>query len=198
MARRSSDILTGHIHRVYEGPSAGPGVARDTDPPTEDPWRRPQAQGTPNPPEPEVIDVAPVVTIRSGPTQATFETEEGMVVQAIEELPLDETKPMRLPVEHGYEGLAAILDEALAQAQSGKGKDRHARDGQRFEDQPIFAINQLLGSLDGNAYQIIKKVSEAVGQIRKGNAAGGRRDLLGAIVYAAATIALADQGLGKG
>lgn len=194
MARRSSDILTGHLPPVFKGPSAGPGVARDADPPTENPWRR--AQGTPQPLEPQVVAMGhSMVTIQAA---VSLETEEGMVAQAIEELPLDETHPHRLPVEPGYEGLAAILDEALAQAQSGKGKDRHARDGQRFEDQPIFAINQLLGSLDGNAYQIIKKVSEAVGQIRKGNAAGGRRDLLGAIVYAAATIALADQGLGKG
>jgi hypothetical protein len=190
MARpHSSNLLTGNLPQVFKPPLAGPGAARVDDESTENPWRR--AVGTP---PPEVVDVAPVVTIH-----AVFEADdESEVAQAIQELPLDDTRPVRLPVEIGYEGLAAILDEALAQAQSGKGKDRHARDGQRFEDQPIFAINQLLGSLDGNAYQIVKKVTEAVGQIRKGNAAGGRRDLLGAIVYAAATIALADQGVGKG
>lgn len=171
MPRSTSDILHGHLPVVFKTPAAGPG-AREAEPVTENPWRR--AVGTPQP---------------------EIETDEGVVEAAIQNLDLSEIPVVRLAVQHGYEGLAAILDEALAQAQSGKGRERHASD-EAFEDQPIFTINEMLGSLDGTAYQVIKKTREAVGQARRGDVQGARRNLLGTIVYAAATIGLVDRGVG--
>jgi hypothetical protein len=172
----NSNLLTGHLPVVFQAPAAGPGAAREAEPLTENPWRKPSTRpplGTPKP-----VDV---------------ETDEGLrVMAAIEDLPLEDAEPLpvvRLAIEHGYEGLASILDEALAQAQSGKGAQRHQqRAGQRFEDQPMQKISDLLDTNAGMAYQAIKKLTEACGQIDAGNREGGVRDLLGTIVYTAGII----------
>lgn len=88
---------------------------------------------------------------------------------------------MSVPV--GYEILAAILQEALDQAACGKGKERHAQAGRALDRQPICEIARMVGPA-GPAFQAIKKVQEAM-RLPPDRAVP---ELLGAIVYAAATI----------
>lgn len=64
-----------------------------------------------------------------------------------------------------YTSLRSVLDEAYAQAATGKGKERHAG-GQPFEDQPMQVISDMLGSNDGMAYQAIKKIREGLSTLR--------------------------------
>ena len=87
-------------------------------------------------------------------------------------------------VVHGYEPLFHILQKALFQAQSGKGKERHAQD-KPFIRQPILEIGRMVGH-GSTAGQVIKKTQEAM-RLPKDRAIA---ELLGAINYAAATILL--------
>lgn len=61
-----------------------------------------------------------------------------------------------------YASLREVLDHALDQASAGKGKERHAPNGERFEDQRMLSISRLLVSEYGMAYQVCKKVSEGL------------------------------------
>lgn len=61
-----------------------------------------------------------------------------------------------------YAALREVLDMALDQASAGKGKERHAPNGERFEDQRMLSISRLLVSEYGMAYQVCKKVSEGL------------------------------------
>lgn len=90
-------------------------------------------------------------------------------------------------VRCGYEPLAEILIEALDQSQAGKGKERHARGETPFVDQPILSIARMTG-VGGPAFQAIKKVQEACGMMELGEHDRAVRELLGAIVYTAATV----------
>jgi DNA repair ATPase RecN len=83
-----------------------------------------------------------------------------------------------------YESLREILAEALKQASEGKGKERHAMDGEPFEKQPICEIARRLGG--GDLFQAVKKIYESV-RLPKEAAV---RELLGAINYIAAEIIL--------
>lgn len=94
----------------------------------------------------------------------------------------------RLPVTPGYESLASVLDEALAHAQSGKGKERHSS-GEPFIEQPIVTICEDLGSPQFAVGQAHKKSREA---LRMGRLAA-RHELLGAINYLAAAILVLDR-----
>lgn len=87
-------------------------------------------------------------------------------------------------VPDGYEDLAAVLELAFSQAAYGKGKERHA-DELVFRDQPIFDIADLVGA-GFQTGQAIKKTSEAVGMMKRGNFDAARIEFLGAIVYLAA------------
>lgn len=85
----------------------------------------------------------------------------------------------------GYEPLAAILQEALDQAQYGKGKRCHAN-GKPFLEQPIMVGARECGP-GSMAYQARKKILEAL------NCTDDERaieDLLGAINYTAAMVIL--------
>lgn len=84
----------------------------------------------------------------------------------------------------GYEKLADVLHRAFQQAASGKGKERHASDGVAFEKQPMSAINELLGSIDGYLYQAAKKATEA----RRLPPGRDVAELLGAINYLAGAV----------
>ena len=96
------------------------------------------------------------------------------------------------PVE-GYEPLARVLGLAYDQSAKGKGKERHAN-ARPFAKQPIMEIGRMLGSTaDGEMYQIIKKVQEASNMVARGNAPAAKAELLGAIVYAAATYLLIEE-----
>lgn len=95
----------------------------------------------------------------------------------------------RVAAAPGYELLAAVLDDALHQAQTGKGRKRHGFSGSSFEEQTILVLNEKLGSIHGQAYQACKKVIEAT----RLSAARARRDLLGAINYIAAALIQIDR-----
>ena len=84
--------------------------------------------------------------------------------------------------------LAKVLIEAYEHAASGKGADRHDANGATIEDQPIVAFGRMLNSIDGHAYQVMKKAHEASLMARRGNAQGAIAEMLGVINYAAAAI----------
>lgn len=93
----------------------------------------------------------------------------------------------------GYEPLARILGLAYDQSAKGKGKERHAN-AKPFLKQPIMEIGRMLGSTaDGEFYQVIKKAQEASNMVAKGNTSGAKAELLGVIVYAAATYLLIEE-----
>jgi len=83
-----------------------------------------------------------------------------------------------------YATLTHALDAALAQAASGKGKERHAN-GKPFDKQPIMEIGRMVGP----GYQIgqaMKKGQEAMGMVSRGERDRAQAELLGAINYMAA------------
>lgn len=88
--------------------------------------------------------------------------------------------PMAAP---GYEILAAVLQRAFSQAAHGKGKERHAQAGERFEDQMMqdmarrFGVGALLS-------QAFKKSEES----QRLPLDRGVNELLGAIVYLAGAV----------
>lgn len=89
----------------------------------------------------------------------------------------------------GYEALAAILQEALNQAQLGKGKERHAAEAEPFSKQKICEITRRVG-LGFPVGQAVKKVEEA---LRLGGDAGCR-EMLGAINYICAAVICSREG----
>lgn len=88
----------------------------------------------------------------------------------------------------GYDKLFDVLMQAFEQAAGGKGKERHARDGVAFEDQPMSQINKQLGSIDGFIYQAHKKSLEAK-RLPDGRA---QAELLGSINYIAGAVIAID------
>jgi len=90
---------------------------------------------------------------------------------------------IRVEVDSGYVSLFGVLKEALEQAQAGKGKERHAKDGEPFEQQKICEITRRVG-LGGPLFQVCKKTIEA----QKLGGERGVQELLGAINYLAAAI----------
>lgn len=92
--------------------------------------------------------------------------------------------PARIPIARGYEQLAAVLDAALAQAQSGKGKERHAGEGEAFHDQQIVQLCEWMGSTQGDVFQAAKKAIEST-RLPDDRA---EAELLGAINYLAAAV----------
>jgi hypothetical protein len=87
-----------------------------------------------------------------------------------------------------YGPLDSVLREALAQASTGKGKERHAR-GRDFVDQPILTIGRMVGA-GYPVGQLMKKGQEAVGMVARGDRDKAVAELLGVIVYAAAAVIL--------
>ncbi len=82
----------------------------------------------------------------------------------------------------GYGELASVLQAALNQAQSGKGKERHATD-KPFTQQPIMQIRRMVGS-GYTLGQAMKKAQES----QRLPADQAEVDLLGAINYLAAEV----------
>jgi hypothetical protein len=116
--------------------------------------------------------------------------------QAIPEIPTTFGKAFAKPVKDdsvvlgtdGYESLARILQEAYEQSASGKGKERHAN-GLPFSEQIINTLPEMLGNMEGLGgltYQVMKKTHEAVAMAGRNQLPHARKELLGAIVYAAA------------
>lgn len=85
-------------------------------------------------------------------------------------------------VKDGYYPLFAVLNDALNQAQIGKGAERHA-DGQPFTEQPVLSITRAVG-LGFPLGQAMKKIQEC----QRMDADAAKRELLGAINYLAAAI----------
>jgi len=85
-----------------------------------------------------------------------------------------------------YESLKGVLDAALTQASQGKGKARHAVDGEAFEDQQICEITRRLSGhpAGGALFQAVKKIYES-GRLDQ---AAAEAELLGAINYISAAI----------
>lgn len=91
--------------------------------------------------------------------------------------------PARLAAEPGYESLALVLDEALADAQFGKGLARHAS-GEPFHDQQIVQFGEWMGNTGFAVGQACKKAIEST----RLDATAARAELLGAINYLAAAV----------
>jgi len=92
---------------------------------------------------------------------------------------------MAVDIPEEYDMLHDILHEALVQAACGKGRDRHAAQGERFEEQRMQTISHLLRTERGMAFQAIKKLTEGL-DLEDINAQ--KRELLGAINYIAGII----------
>lgn len=97
--------------------------------------------------------------------------------------------------EPGYEPLAGVLQEALDQAQHGKGKDRHAVTqgvARPFDRQPILEIGRMAGP-GFDVGQAMKKAHEAC-ELPPDRAVA---ELLGAINYLAAAVMLIRERAGE-
>lgn len=94
---------------------------------------------------------------------------------------------------HPYHQLARALAFAFFQSAVGKGVERHAGVGQRFEEQQIVRDPLLAQGIGGVGFQVRKKVLEAERATARGEGALARRELLGAIVYAAAAHYVTEQ-----
>ena len=90
----------------------------------------------------------------------------------------------KFSLDEDYRSLAGVLVEAYHQAQSGKGKERHAN-GLAFENQPMQTISGMLDSDKGMAYQACKKIVEATNMQ---SLPAFEREILGAINYLAGMI----------
>jgi len=118
-------------------------------------------------------------------------------------VPAHATKPsdqVKYPVPHtptaiqpGYESLATVLQCALDQSQSGKGKERHATGDTPFLQQPICTIGRMTG-IGYNVGQAMKKGQEAMRLPRD----RAQAELLGAIVYLASAYLLLGERDGNG
>lgn len=119
--------------------------------------------------------------IRESITEGTWRADsiEGSTEEAIV------AKWSSLPLPVGYESLADVLHEAIAQAAIGKGLERHA-DDRPFHDQPILRETQAVG-LGFPAGQARKKILEAV-RCCQDQPERAVADLLGAINYTAALV----------
>lgn len=87
-----------------------------------------------------------------------------------------------------YESLKQVLNNALSQASEGKGKERHAEEGEPFEKQQIVEIGRRLqgNPAAGPLFQAVKKIYES-GRLDDEK---GIHELYGAINYIAAAIIL--------
>lgn len=88
-----------------------------------------------------------------------------------------------------YAELRRVLDLALEQASTGKGKERHAIEGERFEDQQIVQLGVWMGSHHFEVGQACKKLLEST-RLKPG---AGKREILGAINYAVAAYLLLER-----
>lgn len=116
------------------------------------------------------------------PIGGTDEEWRGLSRRVVEAATTATSGLTRLAVRPGYEDLAIILDEALEQAQAGKGYLRHGAGAERWDDQVIGIVPRLQGHPGGVVYQVVKKVLECERMV---DPDARYREALGAIVYAA-------------
>ena len=106
-------------------------------------------------------------------------------IGALSALPIaDSSQPPKEGFEASYTALKWVLGLAVEQASAGKGLERHASPGERFEEQQIVKIGLWLGqrgSPDFNLGQAAKKALEAARLPRE----HAQAEILGAINYLA-------------
>lgn len=118
-------------------------------------------------------------------SKADFTAQQAAIAPAVAGLGIDPGEPgggrnaVSVEIPPGYDKLFAVLMQAFEQASGGKGKERHAKEGVPFEEQPMSQINKQLGSIDGFIYQAHKKSLEAK-RLPDGRA---QAELLGAVNY---------------
>ena len=95
-------------------------------------------------------------------------------------------KAEMLNVRSGYEKLGWVLENALDQAQNGKGNARHQIGDAPFHKQPICELGRLYGT-GYNFGQAAKKAHETN---QLGSKEAKVAELLGSIVYLAAAVIL--------
>lgn len=98
---------------------------------------------------------------------------------------MPDVKKVTIDLVEGYEPLLTVLIDALNQAQFGKGKERHAND-KPFVMQPIITETVALG-IAAPIYQVRKKALETITIENLHGADSAYAEMLGAIVYSAAT-----------
>lgn len=91
-----------------------------------------------------------------------------------------------------YEPLRLILNDALAQAATGKGHERHSN-GEPWTDQPICTIGRQVG-IGFNTGQALKKTGEAMGMLSRNQRKAAEAEILGAINYLASAVLLIREG----
>ena len=96
----------------------------------------------------------------------------------------------RIIAQDEYRLLAGVLDEALQQAQGGKGIERHAGNGERFEDQQIVQLGEWMGS--STVFAIGQACKKSIESTRLPDDRA-RAELLGAINYLAAAVLIIDR-----
>lgn len=96
----------------------------------------------------------------------------------------------------GYEPLLDVLLQMLEHAQSGKGHERHGDDVDVREQRAVQDA-LTLGSIQGPAYQVMKKVPEAVRLAARGDYETARRNLIGAGNYCAFAVIALDLLMGQ-
>ena len=94
-------------------------------------------------------------------------------------------------VMEGYYPLFCVLNDALNEAQVGKGKERHGN-GLSFTEQPALTITRAVG-LGFPLGQAMKKIQEC----QRMDTDAAKRELLGAINYLAAAVLFLDEGAEK-
>jgi hypothetical protein len=83
-----------------------------------------------------------------------------------------------------YAELWRVYGLATRQAESGKGRERHAGKGEKFEDQQIVQLGVWMESAGFEVGQAVKKALESFRLPREGAIA----ELLGALNYLAAAV----------
>jgi len=92
-----------------------------------------------------------------------------------------------------YKSLKDILNLAYLQASEGKGKERHAKEGQAFEDQPICSIARDLEDV-GIGFQLGQAKKKIIESQRLAQFPGRSiAELLGAINYIAGAIIITNE-----
>ena len=84
-----------------------------------------------------------------------------------------------------YSSLKREFDNALEQASKGKGKERHAKKDENFEDQVMCAVQRLLidHPVGGLAYQVIKKTIESGRLLNERGVDSAKNEIYGAMNY---------------
>jgi len=123
------------------------------------------------------VDEPPCPTCKDGVCQCAPDEEDW----------LDPDNWHSVNVAHGYFPLFSVLNDALNEAQVGKGAVRHGN-GLSFMDQPALTITRAVG-LGFPLGQAMKKIQEC----QRMDTDAAKRELLGAINYLAAAVLFLDE-----